>query len=432
MPACLSAGSTALHMAAATGRPSLVITLLHAQQQRHPGMELRRMRNARGMTPLNVALLCGFSNMASLLAAGAPLPAAPPSSRPRQLPPLLRQQLLALVHRANLLSQLRQLGLGPSAAAQAQRLPPGPVARLQTLLSTDSATPSQVLAAVDELLEEAAAASAGAASGADGEAAAQAGAGVVPGVPTAPLAGWGEQRRARGGRRRRRRREEQEQQVQRQLAAAQSGADWTFLERTRSLWHAEHSSSLYRRLHRRHDRHAPVQQPLPQAAAAGAPPLTSQEEALLLANTLLGGGDHALTQRAQQRAQQRTQQQAQQQAQQPLVLQTSPSLDSGCSSGSSSGGAGESSSEAEGTKPGKPAAAAAGSDSEAAVCPVCLDLAADVSVSPCGHRACMVCCGRLASYSSTSNSFFGLPLQSPLCPLCRGPIEGFRHAAAAS
>jgi ankyrin repeat protein len=35
-------GSTALHMAAAAGRASLVTTLLQAQQQRHPGLELRR------------------------------------------------------------------------------------------------------------------------------------------------------------------------------------------------------------------------------------------------------------------------------------------------------------------------------------------------------------------------------------------------------
>lgn len=42
LPACLAAGSTALHMAAATGRAPLVIILLHAARTRHPGLELRR------------------------------------------------------------------------------------------------------------------------------------------------------------------------------------------------------------------------------------------------------------------------------------------------------------------------------------------------------------------------------------------------------
>lgn len=57
MPACLAPGSTALHMAAATGRAQVCVLLLHAQRTRFPGLELRRMRNARGMTPLNIALL---------------------------------------------------------------------------------------------------------------------------------------------------------------------------------------------------------------------------------------------------------------------------------------------------------------------------------------------------------------------------------------
>ena len=42
VPACLGTGSTALHMAAATGRLALCVLILHAQQQRHPGLELRR------------------------------------------------------------------------------------------------------------------------------------------------------------------------------------------------------------------------------------------------------------------------------------------------------------------------------------------------------------------------------------------------------
>lgn len=41
-PSCLGAGSTALHMAAAGGRLQVCVLILHAQQQRHPGLELRR------------------------------------------------------------------------------------------------------------------------------------------------------------------------------------------------------------------------------------------------------------------------------------------------------------------------------------------------------------------------------------------------------
>ncbi len=41
-PSCLGAGSTALHMAAAGGRFQICVLILHAQQQRHPGLELRR------------------------------------------------------------------------------------------------------------------------------------------------------------------------------------------------------------------------------------------------------------------------------------------------------------------------------------------------------------------------------------------------------
>jgi hypothetical protein len=184
------------------------------------------MRNARGMTALNVALLCGFSNMASLLTAGAPIPAPPPAARARALPPLLRQQLLVLVHRAALLSQLRQLGLGQEAAASEgpPLLPPSAVQRLESLLHSENATPSQVLAAVDELLDGAA--------GADGS----------------TSSGSGSAGRGDRGRRRGRRQAADRERFARQLAAAQAGADWTLLERGRTLWHAQHGgTSLYRR-----------------------------------------------------------------------------------------------------------------------------------------------------------------------------------------
>ncbi|KAL4436853.1 hypothetical protein ABPG75_003992 [Micractinium tetrahymenae] len=253
-PSCLGAGSTALHMAAAGGRFQICVLILHAQQQRHPGLELRRMRNARGMTPLNIALACNHRNLAALLTAGAPVPAPPAPPRGRgpagQLPPLLRQQLLALVHRAALLHQLRELGLGARDAAAAPQLPglaAGPITRLEALLHSDTATAAQVLAVVDEMLDDAAAAAAGGAraSGSSGGAGAAAGGSSSAG--------------SRAGRRRERSRRRQQQEREaaavQQLAAAQAGVDWTLLQRNRSLWHAEHGgSSLYHRLHRRQER----------------------------------------------------------------------------------------------------------------------------------------------------------------------------------
>jgi hypothetical protein len=405
LPPCLAGGSTALHMAAATGRASLVTVLLHAQQQRHPGLELRRMRNARGMTPLNVALICGFTNLASLLAAGAPVPPPPGAARPRQLPPLLRQQLLALVHRAALLSQLRELGLGARGAAAPPHLPPAPVARLEALLQSDSATPSQVLAAVDQLLEDAAAAAAGDRGRGDGGARGE--------------RGGGEGRGGRGGRRRHRRQQQERERVQRQLAGAQAGADWTMLERGRPM--QQHAGSLYRRLHRRQERSTPPSSGRG-GAAAEADPRAAQEGAVLLADALLR---REQAQQAQQQRREASPPPPQQHASRPSTPRQQP----GSSSSSSSAGSGGSG----GSSPGKPsalAAAAAASGSaaaEEATCPVCLDLPAGISLAPCAHRACLDCCGRLASYTHASGSF-GLPLQSPLCPLCRAQIEGFQLA----
>jgi hypothetical protein len=237
MPVFLSTGSTALHICAATGREPLCITLLVAQQQRHPGLELRRMRNSRGMTPLNIALLCGHRHLAPLLVAGgtfhAPmLPgggrggAVGSSTEVSQMPPQLRLQLLSLVHRAQLLSQLRLLGLG-SGAAHVPALAweaPGAIQRLEELLLSDTATADQVLEALDELLRDTGPA------GLDDS-------GGRSSLFEAPL--------ARG--RRQQRQAEERQEVAQALASAQAGVDWSLLDRNQSLWHAEHSSSLYRR-----------------------------------------------------------------------------------------------------------------------------------------------------------------------------------------
>ena len=229
MPVFLSTGSTALHICAATGREPLCITLLVAQQQRHPGLELRRMRNSRGMTPLNIALLCGHRHLAPLLVVGGTFHAPMlPSGRSRggtvgssadapQMPQLLRLQLL---------SQLRLLGLG-SGAAHVPPLAweaPEAVQRLEELLLSDSATAEQVLEALDELLGDTGPAGLG-----DG--------GGRSSLFEAPV--------ARG--RRQRRQAEERQEVSQALASAQAGVDWSLLDRNQTLWHAEHSSSLYRR-----------------------------------------------------------------------------------------------------------------------------------------------------------------------------------------
>ncbi len=420
-----------------------------------PPTSAHRMRNARGMTPLNVALLCQHRNLASLLTAGStippPLPPLRRSATGQQalppLPPLLRQQLLSLVHRAALLGELRQLGLGSGAEGQPPPgLAPTAVARLETLLRSDRATAQQVLAVVDELLDEATATGTAGAAGAAGEAASSA-------SGAAPASGQRSRRRAR-------RRQEEREAAAQQLAAAQAGVDWTLLERNRaSLWHAEHGPSAFqRRLQRRRDAQraaaqapaaVPAQTRAAEAAALAAaaaaelpgaggaeredgPAPGSSEHALLLAGALLQQAEEEpLAQQAQQAAQQ--------------SLQHGPSTASGSQGPSSPSNASATAGTAEhpddealaaataaevaaaAEAAGCGAGSAAGSQAEGALCPICLDLPADICIAPCSHRACLACCGKLVSYCASSS--FGLPLAPPLCPLCRGSIETFRKTA---
>lgn len=325
--------------------------------------------------------------------------------------PFRSLQLLALVHRAALLSQLRQLGLS-SSAVEAQPLPglaQGAVQRLEVLLRSDTATASQVLAVVDELLDDAADVSMG-------------------GGGTAGATG-GLSASAQRSRRHARRRQQEREQVAQQLSTVSTGVDWTLLERNRSMWHAELGpSALQRRLQRRRDQHRAAAGPgLPpadaaaveaaaMAASAGAEVPGGGEEALPTAGTtelMLAG---ALLQQAQE--------QQEEQQQQPAGG-GGGSSQGGVSPSSASATAGTDQPDAESLTAVSAAAAevgcsATGSQAEGALCPICLDLPADVALAPCSHRACLTCCGRLASYCTSSS--FGLPLQSPLCPLVSGAL----------
>lgn len=62
----LCGGSTALHMSASLGDVRSVMILLQSQWS-VPGMELRRIRNIVGLTPLNCALLMGYHSVVRIL-----------------------------------------------------------------------------------------------------------------------------------------------------------------------------------------------------------------------------------------------------------------------------------------------------------------------------------------------------------------------------
>ena len=62
----LCGGSTPLHISAAQGDARTCIVLLEGQR-RHPGLELRRIRNMLGLTPLNCALLGGHHEVVRIL-----------------------------------------------------------------------------------------------------------------------------------------------------------------------------------------------------------------------------------------------------------------------------------------------------------------------------------------------------------------------------
>ncbi len=125
----LCGGSTPLHIAAAHGDVRTCLVLLEGQV-RHPGLELRRVRNMLGLTPLNCALLGGHHEVVRIL--------VDPGRRPRgrgrgwnsgsggsgggdlprmvsldaSFPESLRHHMLAVLQRAALLLQLRAIAGG--------------------------------------------------------------------------------------------------------------------------------------------------------------------------------------------------------------------------------------------------------------------------------------------------------------------------------
>ncbi|KAK9802701.1 hypothetical protein WJX73_008750 [Symbiochloris irregularis] len=106
----LAQGSTALHIAAARGYIGCVSILLEYQST-VPGMELRRIRNFRGLKPSQLARMGGHPGLARLLSEGPPAR----SARRRHRRSLRRQRaamspdalLAVLVQRAKLLMSLR-------------------------------------------------------------------------------------------------------------------------------------------------------------------------------------------------------------------------------------------------------------------------------------------------------------------------------------
>ena len=108
----LCGGSTPLHIAASQGDARTCAILLEAQW-RHPGVELRRIRNILGLTPLNCALLGGYHEVVrvlietprrdrSLMRENLPLSSFPES---------LRVHMISVLQKAALLVYLRDIAL---------------------------------------------------------------------------------------------------------------------------------------------------------------------------------------------------------------------------------------------------------------------------------------------------------------------------------
>jgi ankyrin repeat protein len=129
----LCGGSTPLHIAAAQGDARTCLILLDGQW-RHPGLELRRVRNMLGLTPLNCALLGGHHDVVRILlesgtragrggrrgrssaAAANGIGESSPGTGLYRMVPLhasfpdsLREHMLAVLQRAALLLQLKEI-----------------------------------------------------------------------------------------------------------------------------------------------------------------------------------------------------------------------------------------------------------------------------------------------------------------------------------
>lgn len=113
----LTVGATPLHISAAAGDAAACIALLDAARRRGgrgPAAELRRTRNAAGLTPLVCALMAGHFGLARLLvqnglSAGNESASARAARVGGALGPSARARLADLLHRVQLLIQLRAL-----------------------------------------------------------------------------------------------------------------------------------------------------------------------------------------------------------------------------------------------------------------------------------------------------------------------------------
>jgi hypothetical protein len=179
--AFMCGGSTPLHIAAAQGDARTCAVLLDGQW-RHPGLELRRVRNMLGLTPLNCALLGGYQEAVRVLVAprrrggagGEPASAA-------AFPASLRTHMLALLRRAALLLQLRGIAAGWGAAGGGvpgdatleqypglEQLTMAQIARLRRLLQRQDASLRDVLQGLESAMLQRGEGSSGEGSSASG------------------------------------------------------------------------------------------------------------------------------------------------------------------------------------------------------------------------------------------------------------------------
>lgn len=107
-------GSTPLHIAASLGNAGLCASLL-AAQARQPGLELRRMRNLMGMTPINCAAAGGFYEVISVFVEPRRAISSSAAAAVRMhalqgtFSESMQRNMLAMLRRAALLVQLRQI-----------------------------------------------------------------------------------------------------------------------------------------------------------------------------------------------------------------------------------------------------------------------------------------------------------------------------------